>query len=151
MQSHNYQVSEVQLVYRTKTKPSERPTISSSSDAYKIFQAGWEKDRLELQEEFKAIFLNRGNRVLGMYHLSTGGITGTVADPRLLFTAALKLNCSSIIICHNHPSGSLRPSSADEELTCKIKNAGSFLDIKVLDHLIISTEGYYSFADEGIL
>ncbi|MBD0333245.1 MAG: JAB domain-containing protein, partial [Chitinophagaceae bacterium] len=90
-------------------------------------------------------------RVLCLFNVSSGGITGTVADPRLIYTAALKVNAVSLILCHNHPSGSLKPSRADEELTQKIKSAGAFLDIKVLDHLIISSEGYYSFADEGLL
>jgi DNA repair protein RadC len=89
--------------------------------------------------------------VLCIYNVSSGGITGTVADPRLIYTAALRVNAVSLILAHNHPSRSLKPSRADEELTQKIKGAGAFLDIKVLDHLLISSEGYYSFADEGLL
>jgi DNA repair protein RadC len=89
--------------------------------------------------------------VLGIYEVSTGGITGTVADPRLIFAAALKANACAMIISHNHPSGNLKPSRQDEELTAKLKQAGQFLDIKVLDHLIITTETYFSFADEEIL
>ena len=97
------------------------------------------------------MLLNRSNRVLGIYEVSTGGITGTVADPRVILTAALKANAVSIALCHNHPSGSIRPSRQDEELTQKIRNAALFLDIKVIDHVIITTESYYSFADEGLL
>lgn len=97
------------------------------------------------------MFLNKANKVLGIFEVSSGGISGTVADPRLIFVAALKTNCSGIIISHNHPSGNLKPSRQDEELTQKIKHAGEFLEIKLLDHIIITSEGYYSFADEGLL
>ena len=90
--------------------------------------------------------------MLAIFELSTGGVTGTVADPKLVFAAALKLNACNIILCHNHPSGSLKPSQADEALTRKIKEAGRYLDLPVIDHLIISGENnYYSFADEGLL
>lgn len=145
------QVAEVELVYRSKVKASERPLISSSSDAYHILSELWEEGKMDLVEQFKVLFLNRANRVLCLFNVSSGGITGTVADPRIIYTAALKVNAVSLILSHNHPSGSLKPSRQDEELTGKIKSAGSFLDIKVLDHVILSSEGYYSFADEGLL
>ena len=96
-------------------------------------------------------YLNRANAVLACFQVSTGGITGTVADPRLIFTAALKVNAVSLILAHNHPSGNLFPSTADQELTIKIKEAGKFLEIKLLDHIILSSDGYCSFADEGLL
>jgi DNA repair protein RadC len=89
--------------------------------------------------------------VLGIYEVSTGGMTGTVADPKLIFAAALKGAACGIILAHNHPSNNLKPSISDEQLTTKIKEGGKLLDIKLLDHLIISSEGYYSFADEGLL
>lgn len=144
-------VAEVELVYKSKVKASERPTIQSSSDAVNVFRILWEEGKMDLVEQFKVLFLNRSNKVIGIYNVSTGGITGTVADPRLIFTAALKSNAVSLILCHNHPSGSLKPSKADEEITQKIIGAGKFLDIKVLDHLILSSESYFSFADEGLL
>ncbi len=144
-------VAEVELVYKSKVKASERPQILSAPDANRLLQLLWEEGKMDLVEQFKVLFLNRANRVLCLFNVSSGGITGTVADPRLIYTAALKVNAVSLILCHNHPSGSLKPSRADEELTQKIKGAGAFLDIKVLDHLIISSEGYYSFADEGLL
>jgi DNA repair protein RadC len=144
-------VAEVELVYRSKVKPSERPSITSSRDAYQLFLILWEEGKLDLVEQFKVLFLNRANKVLCIYNLSSGGITGTVADPRLIYAAALKVHAVSLILCHNHPSGSLKPSLADEELTRKIKTAGTYFDMKVFDHLIISSEGYYSFADEGLL
>ncbi len=102
-------------------------------------------------EEFKVLLLNRANRVTGVYEASAGGITGTVADPRLILAVAIKSVSVSIILAHNHPSGNLKPSRADEELTAKIKEAGKYHEIKVLDHIIISSESYYSFADEGLL
>lgn len=144
-------VAEVELVYKSKVKASDRPGIATSKDAYDVLQAIWEEGKMDLVEQFKVLFLNRANKVLCVYNVSSGGITGTVADPRLIYSAALKVNAVSLVLSHNHPSGSLKPSRQDEELTQKIKCAGSFLDIKVLDHLIISSEGYYSFADEGLL
>ena len=144
-------VAEVELVYKSKVKASERPQIVSSKDAYDLLQLLWEEGKIDLVEQFKVLFLNRANKVLCLYNVSSGGITGTVADPRLIYSAALKVNAVALILSHNHPSGALKPSRQDEELTQKIKGAGAFLDIKVLDNLIITSEGYYSFADEGLL
>jgi DNA repair protein RadC len=144
-------VAEVELVYKTTVKASERPQIKSSSETYEILREVWDKSKLEFQEEFKVLLLNRANKVLGLYALSIGGLTGTMADPRLVMAAAVKSLSVAIILCHNHPSGNLKPSKADEELTQKIKAAACLLDIKVLDHIIITSEGYYSFADEGLL
>ena len=146
-----YKVAEVELTYRTKVKASQRPQINCSGDAYDLFKQVWEEGKIELVEQFKVLLLNRANKVLGLVNVSSGGVSGTVADPKIIYVAALKANACALIICHNHPSGNLRPSRADEELTTKIKNAGSFLDIKLLDHLILSEEAYYSFADEGLL
>lgn len=145
------QVAEVELVYKTKVKPSQRPKITTSVDAYEILQKIWNRDKIELVEEFKVLLLNRSNKVLGVLDASSGGITGTVADPRIILTAAIKANAVGIVLSHNHPSGSLKPSRADEELTVKIREAARFLDMTVLDHIIITSEGYYSFADEGLL
>jgi DNA repair protein RadC len=144
-------VAEVELVYKSKVKASERPVVQSSTDAANILRILWEDGKMELVEQFKVLFLNRSNKVICVYNVSSGGVTGTVADPKLIFTAALKVNAVSVILCHNHPSGSLKPSRADEELTQKIKAAGSFLDVKVLDHVILTSESYFSFADEGLM
>ncbi len=146
-----YQVAEVELVYKSKVKASERPQIIHSKDVYEIFKQSWDENKIDFVEQFKIMLLNRSNRVLAIYEVSTGGITGTVADPRIIFTAALKANAVSIALAHNHPSGSPKPSIQDETLTTKIKNAGLFLDIKVIDHVILSGESYFSFADEGLL
>ena len=144
-------VSEVELVYKSKVKPGDRPSVKSSKEAYKLLQKLWNDNTMELREEFKILLLNRANKVLGVYELSKGGLTGTVADPRMIFTAALKGNAVSIMLAHNHPSGNLEPSRADKEMTAKIVEAGRFLDIQVLDHLIITADSYLSFADEGLL
>lgn len=144
-------VAEVELVYKTTVKASERPLIKSSADSYKLLLDIWDGNKIEMQEEFKVLFLNRGNRVIGVYDASTGGICGTVADPRLILAAALKSLAVNLILAHNHPSGNLKPSRADEELTSKINEAAKFHDIKVLDHIILTPQQYYSFADEGLL
>ena len=144
-----YRIAEIELVYRSNVRPSERPVITTSRNAYEVLLNAWDPSRIEMVEQFKILLLNRSNKVLGIYELSSGGITGTVADPRLVFTAALKANAVSIVLCHNHPSGNLKPSREDEQLTMKIKEAGKFLDIKVFDHLVITKESYFSFAMRG--
>ncbi len=111
--------------------------------------------RIKLQdyrhEVFAVLFLNRSNKVNHFEVISKGGITDTVADPRIILKRALEENAVNIILCHNHPSGNLKPSRADRQLTYKIKEAAAFFDIKVLDHIIVSNDGYFSFADEGLL
>lgn len=102
-------------------------------------------------EVFAVIFLNRANRIKHFEIISSGGMTGTVADPRIILKKALEEEAVSIILSHNHPSGNLKPSKADQELTEKIKHAAKYFDINVLDHIIVSNEGYYSFADEGVM
>jgi DNA repair protein RadC len=144
-------VSEIELIYKSKVKAIDRPTVRSSSDAYHLFLEHWDKNKIEYVEQFKAMFLNRANRVLAIYEVSSGGISETVADPKQIFTAALKINSSQVIICHNHPTSNLKPSKSDEHLTETIVQAGKFLKLPVIDHLIVSIDGYLSFADEGLL
>jgi DNA repair protein RadC len=144
-------VSEVELVYKSKVKAADRPQVKCSLDASVIFRALWNDNTIELREEFKVLYFNRANRVLGLYPLSIGGTTGTVADIRLLFAAALKANAVTLMIAHNHPSGNLQPSEADKMLTQKIVEAAKLLDMKLLDHLILTPDKYFSFADEGLL
>jgi len=146
-----YEVAEVELIYKSKVKASKRPKITSAKEAYQVLIKAWDENKIEFVEQFKVLFLNKANKILGIYDVSTGGISGTVADPRVIFAAALKANCCGIIISHNHPSGNIKPSRQDEELTQKIKQAGQLLEIKLLDHIIISNEGFYSFTDEGLL
>ena len=146
-----FNVAEINVSYAPKFKASERPQITGSKDIYKLLYSNWDQSKIELQEEFKIILLNRANRVLGIYQVSAGGMAGTVADPKLIFAVALKGAASGLILAHNHPSGNLKPSQADLNLTRKIQAAGELLDIAVLDHLIITTDGYLSFAEEGLI
>jgi DNA repair protein RadC len=145
-------VSEVQLIYKNKVKTSDRKKITCSRDAYNVFMDNWNPEIIEFVEEFKILLMNRSNSVLGILEISKGGISGTVSDLRVIFVAAIKGNASGIICAHNHPSGNLNPSESDSRLTKKLKEAGNLLDISVLDHLILSTEGdYYSFADNSLI
>ncbi len=147
----SWQVAEIQLSYTSNMKPSQRPKISSSKDAYDILRQCWNESTIELFEEFKVIFTNRANKVLGLFQVATGGITGVLVDPKLVFIAALKSGATGIILSHNHPSGNLTPSEADLNITRKIKAGCNLLDILLLDHVILTVEKYYSFADEGLL
>jgi len=126
----------------------EKPQIRSSQDAYREM-APLIQDLPH--EEFWVLLLNRANRILGREKISSGGVSGTMVDAKLIFNKALEKRASSVMLFHNHPSGGLTPSQADISLTNKLKEAGKFLDTQVLDHLIISDRGYYSFADEGKL
>jgi len=123
-------------------------TITGSASVAKYLQA----KLMDLSHEvFAVLFLNRANRIRHFEIISSGGMTGTVADPRIILKKALEEEAVSIILCHNHPSGNLKPSRADEELTKKIQQATKFFDIMLLDHIIVSTDGYFSFADEGLI
>lgn len=141
-------ISEIQISY---TASKLRLKVTESRVVYNLFIDNWNPDTIELYEEFKVLLLNRNNQVLGIHVTSKGGIAGTVVDPKIIFSVALKAAASSIIFCHNHPSGNLKPSHVDIELTKKLVKAGGLLDIKVLDHLIVSKKGYWSFADEGMI
>ena len=145
------QVAEIQLTYSNKVKAKDRPQICSSKDAYWVLESNW-SNQISLVEEFNILLLDRANRVLGMCPISKGGVAGTVVDLKIVFAAALKGRASSIILAHNHPSGSLTPSQMDIDLTKKFERAGEILDIRVLDHIILSPDGgYYSFSDEMTL
>lgn len=144
-------VAEVTILYSSKVKPIERVKICSSKDAYNVV-APFYSDEIEHREVFKIILLNRANKVLGVYNVSTGGVSACIVDPKVIFQAALKANASSVILSHNHPSGELKPSSADMEITKKLVKGGELLEIKVLDHLILTPDNnFFSFTDEGVL
>lgn len=138
----------MELGRRRQEQPLIKQSIRSSAEVARYLQSRL-KDKLT--EVFAVAFLNRANKVNHLEVISEGGITGTVADPRVIFKKALQYNAVSLILCHNHPSGNLQPSRADEELTIKLREAARFLDLQVLDHVIVSEEGYFSFADEGLL
>jgi len=143
--------SEIYIKYEPKVQALNRPKIQSSEDSYLNCLYFLNGDNINIKEEAVVLFLNRGNRVLGGYKVSSGGITGTVVDIRIILAIALKCLASGIILAHNHPSGELNPSRADKELTQKLKEAAKLMDISLLDHLIITAEAYYSFTDEGII
>jgi len=126
----------------------EKPQVTSSNDAYQYL-----KHRLEdlTYEEFWILLLNRNNRITHAEKISKGGVAGTVVDSKIIFKHGLDQLSSSIILCHNHPSGNLKPSKEDIRITKKLQEAGKVLDIKILDHIIISQHGYYSFMDEGMM
>lgn len=133
---------------RQQSEAKEKPVITGSNMAYQLVKSHLQDLH---HEEFWVLYMNRANKILAMINISKGGITGTVADSRLIFTRALELKSTGIILVHNHPSGSLKPSSQDIDLTKKMKTAGQTLDIAVHDHLIVSDQGYYSFADDGLI
>lgn len=138
----------MELGIRRKAAGHFRVKIQSSKDVANYLQAQLEHKK---QEIFAVVYLNRGNRILSLETISIGGLTGTVADPRIILKKALEQDATALVLCHNHPSGNLTPSRADEQLTQKIKQAAALMDIQVLDHIIVSHEGYFSFADEGMI
>ena len=141
-------VAEVKLSYITNVPAKDRPTISCSRDAERIFRECFE-GTIEHVESFHILILSRSNKVLGHKRISEGGINGTVVDVRLILQTAILGNASVIILGHNHPSGNLKPSQADIRTTKKVVEAGKIMDIAVLDHIIVSLDSYYSFADEN--
>lgn len=140
-------IQEIRVSYTSGNR--DKVNITNSKDSYELLLSCWSQRTIELQEEFKVLLLNRNHQVLGIYPLSKGGVSGTIVDAKLVFSVALKCNASSIIIAHNHPSGNLKPSDADIRLTQKLKEAGNYLDVKVLDHIILSKDRYFSFADNS--
>ena len=145
-------VNEIKVSYKERIPASLWQKITSSQDAAQVLFEHWDRDTIGLYESFKVLLLNNSNKVKGIFELSRGGITGTLADVRLLFGIALKTATCAVLLSHNHPSGKLEPSKADRDLTDKLKQAGELLDVKVLDHLIIVPNGdYYSFADNGLV
>ncbi|MBN3584829.1 JAB domain-containing protein [Algoriphagus aestuarii] len=146
-----HQVAEITLGYHPKVKSCQRPKVGCSRQVYEVLYSFWDKDTLELAEHFQVMLLNRANRVLGICTISKGGTAGTVVDAKLVFATALKGAAQSIVVSHNHPSGNLIPSEQDKRITRRLVEIGKVLDLPVLDHIIVSADGYYSFADEGEL
>ncbi|MES2456270.1 MAG: JAB domain-containing protein [Bacteroidota bacterium] len=151
IQSSLFMVSEIKVSYQPKFKASEKPKINQSKDAYNILFNNWDMGRIEMNEQFYILLLNRANHVIGMTEISSGGFSGTLVDPKLVFGIALKSCASGIILCHNHPSCNLKPSQSDLTLTRRLVEAGKLLDLLILDHIIITKRGYFSFGDEGLM
>ena len=143
-----YKANCPELKVQLKRDAIKKVKITNSKDSADFFRELWD-DSIGIYESFFCIYLNNANNTIGWYKVSQGGITGTVADPRLIIKKALDVLAIGIIMCHNHPSGQLRPSEQDLQLTEKIKQVGKFLDIQVLDHIILTEESYYSFSDNG--
>jgi len=137
-------IEEVKLTYRNKLKANERPKITCAEDAYQAFLKSWDQDQIELIEEFKAMFLDRQLRIMSIASISKGGFTDTSVDLRVVFAIALKRRADRIILAHNHPSGNLKPSQADINLTDQFVEAGKLMRLEVVDHLIITNDGFSS-------
>ena len=142
-------LAEVQVRYQSKTIGKEK--IVSADKAHTLLLEHWNMNTFDLQEEFKVLLLNRSNFPLGIYTLSKGGNHGTIVDLKVLMAVLIKSIASGIILCHNHPSGSIKPSKEDERITNQIHSACKMFNIVLLDHIIITRNSYYSFADEGLL
>lgn len=125
--------------------------IKQSKDAADIFRQIWDADSLEIFESVICIFLNRANKTIGWFKVSQGGLSGTVVDNRLILATALKGLAQGIILCHNHPSNNLNPSESDTRMTMKLKEACDLLDISLLDHIILTADSYFSYADSGLI
>ncbi|MCC6834844.1 MAG: DNA repair protein RadC [Cytophagales bacterium] len=142
-------VAALELGRRRKAQDiDEKPKINSSKDAFDLIQG----DLMDLpHEEFWVLLLNRSHQVVKKKRVSEGGVSGTVADPKIIYKLALEALASGVIVAHNHPSGNLKPSQSDIDLTRKLKEAGRFLEVQLLDHLIIANRNYFSFADDGLI
>lgn len=143
-------ISEIEVAYRPLSTTILNP-ITQSKDAYDLIIREWDDNVLEMIEEVKVIFLNRTNKQIGIYNLAKGGITGCVVDIRIILSIALKTLATGIILVHNHPSGNLKPSTEDKKITNELREACEIMNITLLDHLIVTKKGFFSFADEGLL
>jgi DNA repair protein RadC len=145
-----FTIPEITVFYKDRVKTSERAVVKASEDAAKILSVAFE-DCMEHHEEAYVLFLNKAHRVLGISCISKGGINGTVIDIRIILQTALKVSASFLMISHNHPSGSLIPSSEDMAVTRSLQKGCQAVGIQMYDHIVMTSEGYMSFADEGLL
>ncbi|MCX6315965.1 MAG: JAB domain-containing protein [Bacteroidetes bacterium] len=146
-----FNVAEIELTYKSKVKPADRPKVNSVASAYDLLMSVWDMNKIELVEQFYILLLDRGSTCLGVSEISRGGVSACFVDTKILFGTAIKAKASGIILAHNHPSGNLKPSRLDEALTLKIIEGGKLLDIDVQDHLIVTPQSYYSFAEYGLM
>ena len=143
----NNTVSEIEIKYTPAIKKQDRVKITNSQKAYNTFLNNWNHNTVELYEEFKVMLLNKANEVIGISTIAKGGMSSCLVDLKLLFALTLKSASPVIILAHNHPSGNLKPSDADKRIYEKVKKASEYLDIQILDNMIITKDGYYSFID----
>ena len=142
-------VAEIEISY--KPIITNHTIISSSSQAYELIKQLWDNEKINLQEQFAALFFNQSKKIIGWKVLSTGNMTTCIVDIKLLVSLALHCMCTHVIIVHNHPSGNLKTSQCDENITQTVKDAFKLIDVQLIDHLIIIENGYLSFNDEGLL
>ena len=146
-------IPEIEISIKYKgTKKSDLKQIKNSEEVYEVCKLLFNESTIDWKEEVVLLCLSNAKKLLGYYKVSSGGMTGTVMDARIVFTTALNcIGTTAIILAHNHPSGQLRPSDADDRITNNIKEFGRMIDITLLDHLIVTSEGYYSYLDNGNL
>lgn len=149
--SRGFYAGEVKAIYECKTSITALPILKSSKDAYNYIKDKYVPESINYFESFYVIFLNRSNRIIAHQQLGQGSITGCILDVRMLISTATIFASVGVVLVHNHPSGSTKPSDADIALTKKVKEGLKLVDIQVLDHLIITDETYFSFTDEGML
>ena len=149
MKTYKTKLPEICIKY--KSGEFYKVKIRSSKDSFNVFKKLFDPDVIEWQESVIALFLNKANNTIGYYRVSIGGVSGTVIDPKIVFSPAILSGASAIILCHNHPSGDLNPSRADIKLTKKFNKGSKLLGLTLLDHIMISKDNYYSFADERII
>ena len=145
----DYKVAEVELSYRNRVPNKDRKRVMDSYSAYKILRNNFSDDTIDYRETFKVLYLNQNCQVLGCFTISEGGITNTLADVRMILQGALLTNATAMVLAHNHPSGSTRPSREDDKITNQVVKAGQLLNIQVVDHIIYTREQFYSYNDEG--
>lgn len=143
------EISEIKVSY--SSRKDKEIQITNSEELYELVISHWDKDIIEYQEEVKLVLLNRASNILGIFNLSKGGTSSAVVDIKIILAVALKCNSSSLAIVHNHPSGNLIPSHRDKEITKKLKRGCEYVDLKLIDHLIISKDSYYSFKVNDLL
>lgn len=144
-----YIIPQVKLIYASDSVVANFPNKATCPEfAASLFRDSFDEGEIEMQEYFKVIYLNRQNKPIGIHTVAMGGMSGTTVDLKVLFTGALLAHASSIIVCHNHPSGNLNTSPQDDELTNNIRRAGKILGISLLDHIILTADGYLSYRDE---
>lgn len=144
-------VVKLSIKYDRLIPSSEMVIINGAEMATAVFRETWNLDHINYLEEFKVMFLNNANKLLGIMDHSMGGQTGTLVDVRIMLATALTVGSNAILLCHNHPTGKLKPSGADKQLTQKLFAAAELMDIRILDHIILTDESFYSFSDDGIM
>lgn len=151
MKKQNSKITEIELVYHDRKPASERPKITSSEDAYKMLIDTWDMNKLELQEQFRVLLVDRANKCIGVSTLATGGIADCMVDLKLVFALALKAKASGIILAHNHPSNNPVFSEADCRLTKQFQQVGALLQINILDHILVTKSTHTSMSDKGLM